>query len=71
MSLPGWDFRYSPYAAAPASSSANGSGRVTGGCSRTLQLVEFDDSPHDIFRPERGRYPRLIHQHVERAEAAG
>ena len=35
------------------------------------ELVEFDDSPHDIFRPERGRYPRLIHQHVERAEAAG
>jgi non-heme chloroperoxidase len=32
------------------------------------QLVEFDDSPHDIFRPDRGRYPRLVHDHVERAE---
>lgn len=34
----------------------------------TAQLVEFDDSPHDIFRPDRGRYPRLIHNHVDRAE---
>jgi non-heme chloroperoxidase len=32
-------------------------------------LVEFDDSPHDIFRPERGRYPRLVREHVERADA--
>jgi non-heme chloroperoxidase len=32
------------------------------------QLVEFDDSPHDIFRPDRGRYPRLVHGHVNRAD---
>jgi hypothetical protein len=31
-------------------------------------LVEFADSPHDIFRPDRGRYPRLVRKHVERAE---
>ena len=35
------------------------------------QLVEFDDSPHDIFRPDRGRYPRLVRDHVDRAEARG
>jgi pimeloyl-ACP methyl ester carboxylesterase len=29
------------------------------------QLVEFEDSPHDIFRPDRGRYPRLVRQHVD------
>jgi pimeloyl-ACP methyl ester carboxylesterase len=32
------------------------------------QLVEFDDSPHDIFRPDRGRYPRLVREHVDRAD---
>lgn len=32
------------------------------------QLVEFRDSPHDIFRPERGRYPRLVAQHADRAD---
>ncbi|GAC1405309.1 MAG: hypothetical protein NVS4B6_26170 [Mycobacterium sp.] len=32
------------------------------------QLVEFRDSPHDIFRPERGRYPRLVQQHADRAD---
>jgi hypothetical protein len=32
-------------------------------------LVEFPDSPHDIFRPDRGRYPRLISKHVNRADA--
>jgi non-heme chloroperoxidase len=32
------------------------------------QLVEFNDSPHDIFRPDRGRYPQLVREHVERAE---
>jgi non-heme chloroperoxidase len=31
-------------------------------------LVEFDDSPHDIFRPDRGRYPLLVRDHVDRAE---
>jgi pimeloyl-ACP methyl ester carboxylesterase len=30
------------------------------------QLVEFEDSPHDIFRPDRGRYPRLVRDHVDR-----
>lgn len=32
------------------------------------QLVEFGDSPHDVFRPDRGRYPRLVRQHVEHSE---
>jgi pimeloyl-ACP methyl ester carboxylesterase len=32
------------------------------------RLVEFDDSPHDIFRPERGTYPRLVKEHVDRAD---
>lgn len=32
-------------------------------------LVEFDDSPHDIFRPERGRYPLLVREHADRADA--
>ena len=31
-------------------------------------LVEFPDSPHDIFRPDRGRYPRLVGEHVDRAD---
>jgi pimeloyl-ACP methyl ester carboxylesterase len=29
------------------------------------RLVQFDDSPHDIFRPDRGRYPRLVREHVD------
>ena len=29
-------------------------------------LVEFHDSPHDIFRPDRGRYPRLVRDHADR-----
>jgi non-heme chloroperoxidase len=32
------------------------------------QLVEFHDSPHDIFRPDRGRYPRLVREHVDKAD---
>jgi pimeloyl-ACP methyl ester carboxylesterase len=32
------------------------------------ELVEFDDSPHDIFRPDRTRYPRLIRAHADRAD---
>jgi non-heme chloroperoxidase len=32
------------------------------------QLVEFGDSPHDIFRPDRGRYPRLVQKHTDRAD---
>ncbi len=31
-------------------------------------LIEFPDSPHDIFRPDRGRYPRLVCQHADRAD---
>jgi hypothetical protein len=31
-------------------------------------LVEFPHSPHDIFRPDRGRYPRLVSEHVDRAD---
>ncbi|MDY6997217.1 MAG: alpha/beta fold hydrolase [Actinomycetota bacterium] len=40
-------------------------------CFPGAQLVEFDDSPHDIFRPDRTRYPRLVRAHVDRADAAG
>ncbi|BBZ30238.1 hypothetical protein MMAD_45330 [Mycolicibacterium madagascariense] len=28
-------------------------------------LVEFEDSPHDVFRPDRERYPRLVREHVD------
>jgi hypothetical protein len=28
----------------------------------------LDDSPHDIFRADRGRYPRLVHRHAGRAD---
>ncbi|RDH78474.1 alpha/beta fold hydrolase [Mycolicibacterium moriokaense] len=28
-------------------------------------LVEFDDSPHDIFRPDRARYPLLVGRHAD------
>lgn len=31
-------------------------------------LVEFPGSPHDIFRPDRARYPRLVAEHVDRAD---
>ncbi|MDG4666048.1 alpha/beta fold hydrolase [Mycobacterium sp. 236(2023)] len=31
----------------------------------TARLHEFVDSPHDIFRPERGRYPRLVRELVD------
>ena len=31
-------------------------------------FVEFSDSPHDIFRPDRERYPRLVREHVEAAD---
>jgi len=33
-----------------------------------VQLVDFGDSPHDIFRPDRERYPRLVRDHVDRAD---
>ena len=32
------------------------------------ELIDFPDSPHDIFRPDRGRYPRLVCAHVNRAD---
>jgi non-heme chloroperoxidase len=40
-------------------------------CARYRQLfpgahvVDFGDSPHDIFRPDRGRYPQLVRDHVD------
>ncbi len=32
----------------------------------SAQLHEFCDSPHDIFRPERGRYPKLVRELADR-----
>lgn len=32
-------------------------------------LVEFEDSPHDIFRPDRERYPHLVRDHVDRFDS--
>lgn len=32
------------------------------------RLVEFTDSPHDIFRPERGRFPQLVRGLVESSD---
>ncbi|WP_333892888.1 alpha/beta fold hydrolase [Mycolicibacterium gadium] len=32
------------------------------------RLVEFPDSPHDIFRPDRARFPRLVAEHANRAD---
>jgi len=29
------------------------------------QLVTFTDSPHDIFRPDRYRYPELVRRHID------
>jgi pimeloyl-ACP methyl ester carboxylesterase len=29
------------------------------------RMHEFADSPHDIFRPDRGRYPLLVREHVD------
>lgn len=34
------------------------------------ELVEFPDSPHDVFRPDRSRYPALVREHADRADAA-
>ena len=31
-------------------------------------LVEFEDSPHDIFRPDRARYPDLVRAHADRVD---
>lgn len=33
-------------------------------------LHVFDDSPHDVFRPERGRYPALVREHVDAVDGA-
>jgi pimeloyl-ACP methyl ester carboxylesterase len=33
------------------------------------QLHEFAESPHDIFRPQRERYPALVREHVDAADA--
>lgn len=33
------------------------------------RLHEFADSPHDIFRPDRGRYPLLVRAHIEAVDA--
>jgi non-heme chloroperoxidase len=35
------------------------------------QLIEFPDSPHDIFRPDRERYPAHVREHVNRADRDG
>ncbi|MCX2933080.1 alpha/beta fold hydrolase [Mycobacterium sp. CVI_P3] len=32
------------------------------------RLVEFPDSPHDVFRPERSRFPSLVRAHVDRVD---
>jgi pimeloyl-ACP methyl ester carboxylesterase len=29
------------------------------------QLVTFSESPHDIFRPDRYRYPELVRRHID------
>jgi non-heme chloroperoxidase len=31
----------------------------------SARLHEFSDSPHDIFRPDRGRFPTLVREHVD------
>lgn len=36
----------------------------------TARLIEFPDSPHDIFRPDRGRFPRLVRDHADWADRA-
>src|SRR5258705_2611923 len=35
----------------------------------SAELVEVHDSPHDIFCPDRGRFPQLVREHVGRADA--
>jgi pimeloyl-ACP methyl ester carboxylesterase len=32
------------------------------------ELIEFGDSPHDIFRPDRHRFPLLVRRHVDMAD---
>jgi hypothetical protein len=31
----------------------------------SAQLHEFHESPHDIFRPDRGRFPKLVRELAE------
>ncbi|HEX2213823.1 MAG TPA: hypothetical protein VHH12_10325, partial [Mycobacterium sp.] len=31
----------------------------------SARLHEFPESPHDIFRPDRGRFPALVREHVD------
>lgn len=33
-----------------------------------LEIVEFADSPHDIFRPDPTRYPKMVAEFTRRAE---
>lgn len=35
----------------------------------TAELHVFDDSPHDVFRPDRGRYPLLVSKHADTVDA--
>jgi pimeloyl-ACP methyl ester carboxylesterase len=32
----------------------------------SAELHEFHDSPHDIFRPDRGRFPKLVRDLTDR-----
>lgn len=34
-----------------------------------VRTVTFEDSPHDLFRPDRTRYPRLVRAQVDAADA--
>jgi pimeloyl-ACP methyl ester carboxylesterase len=34
-------------------------------------LVGFDNSPHDIFRPDRERFPLLVRRHVDKVDEGG
>ena len=63
---PACDFRCSSYAAATAFLVGDRRWARYKALFPHAHLVEFDDSPHDIFRPDRGRYPRLVHEHVNR-----
>lgn len=36
----------------------------------SASLHVFADSPHDVFRPDRGRYPSLVRAHVDAVDGA-
>jgi non-heme chloroperoxidase len=36
----------------------------------TAALHEFTDSPHDIFRPDRARYPKLVCEHTDSVDGS-